>query len=103
MGGLFGEGLMSFMIRSNKMRSRIFCSAALLACVTAASSCATSQQTAVDEFGAYGYLTPGPTSEPELIGIYASKKECREAADDWEGRQVVGNPIFAECYPVDKN
>ncbi|HNR76850.1 MAG TPA: hypothetical protein PKM48_06945 [Parvularculaceae bacterium] len=51
---------------------------------------------------AHGYLTPGPTSEPEIIGTYATERECRDAVDGWMSRQVVGNPVFGECLPVDR-
>jgi len=80
-------------------RSAIFLSLAfaLVACTHSASSPA-GQST----YSAYGYLSPGPTSEPEFIGSYPTLKECETAADEWTTRQVVGNPIHAECYPVDK-
>lgn len=55
-----------------------------------------------DEFAAYGYLSPGPDGEGEFIGSYGSRSACRAAADAWASRQVVGNPVHAECYPVDK-
>jgi hypothetical protein len=54
------------------------------------------------EWAAHGYLTPGPTSDPEIIGAYASEAECREAVDNWMSRQVVGNPVSGECLPVDR-
>lgn len=54
------------------------------------------------EWAAHGYLTPGPTSDPEIIGAFASEAECREAVDDWMSRQVVGNPVSGECLPVDR-
>ena len=55
------------------------------------------------QYAAHGYLTPGPTSESELIGVYDSVAECRDAADAWASRQVVGNPVYADCFPVDTN
>jgi hypothetical protein len=51
---------------------------------------------------AHGYLTPGPTSDPEIIGTFASESDCRAAVDDWMSRQVVGNPVSGECLPVDR-
>ncbi len=85
-------------------QARLFLRAATfsLLCVFA-TACATSGDATFKEFAAYGYLTPGPTSEPELIGIYDSVEACEAAAKEWTMRQVVGNPIFAECYPVDRN
>lgn len=56
-----------------------------------------------EQYAAHGYLTPGPTGESELIGVYESVSECRDAADAWASRQVVGNPVYADCYPVDRN
>jgi len=54
------------------------------------------------EWTAHGYLTPGPTSDPEIIGTFASEAECRDAVDGWMSRQVVGNPVSGECLPVDR-
>ncbi len=51
---------------------------------------------------AYGYLSPGANSEPEIIGEFDDLDACKEAADGWTSRQVVGNPVFAECLPVDR-
>lgn len=53
-------------------------------------------------WSAHGYLTPGSTSDPEIIGTFASEAECRAAVDDWMSRQVVGNPVSGECLPVDR-
>lgn len=79
---------------------RAFLIAAIAALV---SSCATTSAQAPKEWAAYGYLTPGPTSEPDLIGVFDNLDDCRDAADAWTTRQVVGNPVLAECYPVDRN
>ncbi|MCB2096675.1 MAG: hypothetical protein KDE05_03505 [Parvularculaceae bacterium] len=53
-------------------------------------------------WAAHGYLTPGPTSDPEIIGAYASEAECMAAVEAWMSRQVVGNPVSGECLPVDR-
>lgn len=53
------------------------------------------------QWAANGYLTPGRTDEPELIGLYLTRKACETALDDWMSRQVVGNPISGECLPID--
>ena len=50
---------------------------------------------------ANGYLAPGRTPDPEVIGQFRDKKACEAAAAEWMQRQVVGNPIFAECLPID--
>ena len=95
---------MIMLVKLGAKQMRLFLRTAtfLLLCIFA-TACATSGEAAFEEYAAYGYLTPGPTSEPELIGIYSSVKECEAAAKEWTTRQVVGNPIFAECYPVDRN
>ena len=54
-------------------------------------------------WSATGYLQPNATGDPELIGFYFTQRECLQAADEWRTRQVVGNPVFAECLPVDRN
>lgn len=54
------------------------------------------------QWAANGWLTPGPTSEPEVIGLYADKSECEKAVADWMSRQVVGNPVYGDCLPIDR-
>ena len=88
--------------KNNEMRNR-FRTATIFAMLCAMSACATPFSHGNDQWAAHGYLTPGPTSEPELIGVFVSEAECEAAADAWTRRQVVGNPIFADCYPVDRN
>lgn len=56
-----------------------------------------------EEWTAQGYLTPGPSGEPEIIGIYSTKPECEAAGEAWMSRQVVGNPVYADCLPVDRD
>jgi hypothetical protein len=86
-----------------KRATILFRTATFMAVLIAASACATTDSDGSKEFAAYGYLTPGPTSEPELIGLYPSMKECKAAGKAWMSQQIVGNPIFSECMPVDKN
>ncbi len=81
----------------------LFRTATFIVLLVALSACATIEGDGSEEFAAYGYLTPGPTSEPELIGLYPSMKQCKAAGKAWMSQQVVGNPIFSECMPVDKN
>ena len=76
--------------------------------ILASASCATGGGSAGDSepFGeptwaANGWLTPGPTSEPEIIGLYHDKQECEDAVEAWMSRQVVGNPVFGDCLPID--
>ncbi|MEO1250941.1 MAG: hypothetical protein AAFW81_01185 [Pseudomonadota bacterium] len=66
-------------------------------CAVAASCAGKVEQT----FGAYGFLSPAPTGQGELIGVYDTRAECQAAAENWMSRQVVGNPVSAECYPSD--
>ena len=78
-------------------RSAIIFSAFLLS-----AACATSQGDSA-QWVAHGYLAPGPTSNPETVGSYPTRAECDAAGDAWMSRQVVGNPIFAECILVGVN
>ncbi len=80
--------------------------AAAVLLLVSVSACATDKARnadSVDEprWQANGYLAPGRTDTPEIIGQFESKKGCEAAADAWMQRQVVGNPIFAECLPID--
>lgn len=82
---------------------KLFCVAAM----TAASACASAPgggdpgEGKYEEWTAQGWLTPAPSGEPEIIGLYPTKRECVAAADAWMSRQVVGNPVYANCLPVD--
>lgn len=83
---------------SNRLNSGIrFVVMAVIA--GAAAACATHADPA--GFDAYGYLSPSPTAEGEFIGNFSSRAECEAAGDAWMSRQVVGNPVRAECFPVD--
>jgi len=55
-----------------------------------------------ENWAAHGFMAPGPVGESEIIGLYVDRGECERAARDWTERQVAGNPVFAECYPIDK-
>lgn len=90
---------MENMFSASSITRNIFRSAAIFI-VFVCSACASLGK---PQWAAHGYLTPGPTSNPEIIGLYDNERDCRAAADAWMGRQVVGNPIFAECYPIDRN
>ena len=68
-----------------------------------ATACASTSQYGGGEWAANGYLSPAPTLTPELIGIFDNEADCRDAADAWMSRQVVGNPVFAECLPIDRD
>ena len=57
---------------------------------------------ATEEWGAHGFMAPGPVGPSEIIGLFYDQEECEQAAKDWMERQVAGNPVFADCYPVDK-
>ena len=82
---------------------KVFRTAIFFACAALLVSCASTSDRSVEEYAAYGYLSPAPTTKPELIGIFETVKECEEAADGWASRQVVGNLVYAECYPVDRD
>lgn len=82
-------------------RIAICCSFAI-----AAASCATSEP--VDyvaeesQWAANGWLNPGRAGEPEIIGLYATRRACERAVREWMSRQVVGNPVDGECLPIDR-
>ncbi len=84
------QGIKKYVIRS--------VSGAIAVC--AAAACSTLSDPA--GFDAYGYLSPGPTAEGEFIGNFSSRSECEAAGEAWMSQQVVGNPVNAECYPVDR-
>lgn len=56
-----------------------------------------------DEWAAHGFMGPTTIGESELIGVYTDRGDCERAAKAWTERQVVGNPVSAACYPVDKH
>ena len=74
--------------------------AAICAVTIAASACAT-QHARVYEWTAQGYLAPGPTGNPEILGVFDNKADCIAAGEAWMSRQVVGHAIYADCLPVD--
>lgn len=84
------------------LKSAILCVAAM-----EAASCATTKDDAVNvgepEWAANGWLAPGPEGEPEIIGLYLTRKACDKAVDEWMSRQVVGNPVHGECLPIDRH
>lgn len=77
---------------------------AAVALTIGAAGCATHDAAPVAALNwtAHGYLTPGATDDPEIIGTYASEADCQVAVDWWMSRQVVGNPVSGECLPVDR-
>ena len=87
-------------VKLSTARQNISRSAAIVIAAMAASACAT-QHSRVYEWTAQGYLTPGPSGEPEIIGVYDSEADCIAAGESWMSRQVVGNPVYADCLPVD--
>ncbi len=80
---------------------RVFIPIAAGAAIVAASSCAS--RPVIHQWTAQGYLTPGPSGEPEIIGVYDNKADCIAAGEEWMSRQVVGNPVYADCLPVDQD
>ena len=92
---------MTHLVQNLESVLNLFRNATSLALLFACAACATSSMGEMN-WAAHGYLTPGPTSEPEIVGVFDNRAACNEAADNWMSRQVVGNPIFAECLPVDR-
>ncbi|MEL7487529.1 MAG: hypothetical protein AAGJ87_09990 [Pseudomonadota bacterium] len=74
----------------------------------AATACAAPQKTTeevsrvVQQWSGNGYLSPAPTTEPQFLGYFDTEDACEAEIDAWMSRQVVGNPVFAECLPVDR-
>ncbi|WP_425408577.1 hypothetical protein [Hyphococcus sp.] len=87
---------------ANSAQHGLFFRSAIIFAALAASACAT-QPYAYEEWTALGYLSPAATGEPEIIGVYESKRECEDAGEAWMSRQVVGNPVSADCLPTDRN
>lgn len=83
------------------LRNKLSCIAIFLSAIAMAGCAITGDR--YEEWTAQGYLTPGPSGEPEIIGVYETEAECAAAADAWMSRQVVGNPVYADCLPVDRN
>ena len=57
---------------------------------------------ATEDWAAHGFMAPGPVGPSEIIGLFYEREDCKQAAKEWMERQVAGNPVFADCYPVDK-
>ena len=55
-----------------------------------------------EDWAAHGFMAPEPVGESEIIGLYADRRACERAAREWTERQVAGQPVFADCYPIDK-
>jgi hypothetical protein len=83
--------------------ARCLCRNAITSSVMLLSAACATPQNSSTQWAAHGYLTPGPTSNPEIIGVYPTFAECTAAGEAWMSRQIVGNPVFAECYPLDRD
>lgn len=55
------------------------------------------------QWAANGWLSPDRAGEPELIGLYVTRRACEAAVDDWMASQVVGNSISGDCLPIDRH
>lgn len=82
----------------------------VLAAALTLAACATQKERAPDSIGdraprwaANGWLSPGPSGEPEIIGTFVRREDCEAAAEAWKQRQVVGNPVYAACLPIDRH
>jgi len=80
----------------------LYRSAIIFGAILLCASCATSQSDPA-QWEAHGFLTPGPTSNPEIIGVYSTYAQCITAGEAWMSRQIVGNPVFAECVRMGAN
>ena len=82
---------------------RTFFAAVLVGCFVI-TGCVSDNTTSVapsKSWSANGYLTPGPTGEPDFVDLFYTQADCLKAADAWASQQVVGNPVFTECLPID--
>ncbi|MEM9616588.1 MAG: hypothetical protein AAF936_01390 [Pseudomonadota bacterium] len=91
---------MTRLLQNSNRSPKLFCNATLIALMAACAACTTSSYEQ-KQWAAHGYLTPGPTGDSEVIGVFDDRVACDEAAQDWMSRQVVGNPVFAECAQWD--
>lgn len=89
------------MAKRRSLRNALICAAAM-----AAASCATSMDGGAGiggpQWAANGWLSPGPNGEPEIIGLFVTRKACEKAVKEWMSRQVVGNPIYGGRLPIDR-
>jgi hypothetical protein len=69
---------------------------ALAACAS------TPDEEAEPQWAAVGWLNPGESGDPEVIGTYLTRAECEAAVADWMARQVVGNPVSGDCLPISR-
>jgi len=92
---------------NSKFGSKFCCKAAKLIAVSVfcliGAACAGSSGVGQYGWAANGHLRPGPSHAPELIGVFDKLSDCKDAADAWASRQVVGNPVHAQCLPVDRD
>lgn len=79
------------------------CSSCVAAKVAGLLLCIGCTTTPNQQWAAHGFLSPAPTGNSELIGVFENKTDCNAAAESWMSRQVVGNTVFAECLPVDQD
>lgn len=73
----------------------------LVAC--ASSAAAPGAEYGEAQWAANGWLSPDRSGEPDLIGLYATRRACEAAVDDWLASQVVGNPVSGDCLPIDRH
>lgn len=55
------------------------------------------------QWAANGWLSPSQTGEPEIIGLFETNAACEAAVEGWMSRQVVGNPVSGQCFPIDRH
>ena len=89
------------MMRAGHARRLAATAGAILGLVGCSTTGPGPAESAEPRWAANGWLTPGPSGEPELIGTFARREDCESAVEGWKQRQVVGNPIYGECLPID--
>jgi hypothetical protein len=75
---------------------------------TALSACASSGVEPEADYGeaqwaANGWLSPDRAGEPELIGLYTTRRACEAAVKDWMASEVAGLPVSGDCLPIDRH
>jgi len=87
---------------SRHLMPNVFPRILAVAALAALSAACASGGPAHASFTALGYLAPGATDTPDIIGEFASEAACRAALEAWMSRQVVGNPVSGDCLPTDR-
>lgn len=92
---------MDLVLAGRDVRPFFVCVAAL-----GAASCATTKE-AVDpasehQWAANGWMTADREGDPEIIGLFSSRRDCKAALNAWLAAQAVEAPVHGECLTIDR-